>query len=451
MEKKRKISVRRILQLLVTVIVTVGAVVAISGASKIQDSKKLAGIDIRIKNSKYGFIDKAEIKSMLLGNRHIDLNKTNFEKLDVRQMEGIIDANPWVDDAQVYVDNKHVLHIHVTQRVPVARLFEKNGNSYYLDHTFRSMPLSDRYIHYTTVVTNVPVMKDDSAATVLKAKIVKLVKHVEQDSFWNAQVSQIIVADDETFEIVPIMGEHRILLGDTTNMKQKFDHLFAFYTKVLNRIGWNKYEVLDLRFDGQLVASPALPWRKPADNMTDINWVNTIINADGKAAESDTPAAMMPATVNAVVAATNAKAEAAQKAAVVTTQPVQQVPAAVQKAAVVKQETKPAVVKPAVVKMEAKPAVQPKRTVAKAVEKPAPQKKEPIKPAAKVVTKVTKPLPVKVVKKEEPKAAVKKANVITQKNIVNKEVPKKETKKEEKKEPAPAKYLYQGNENSNNQ
>lgn len=403
MSTKRKISVRRIMQAVITLVVVTGSVLAILSASQIQNKTKLAGIDIRIKNEQFGFIDKDEVKAQLLSNRHIDLTKTSMKKLDIRQMEEILNASPWIEHAQLYVDNKHVLHVNITQRVPMARLFEKNGNSYYLDHTLRSMPLSDKYIHYTTVVTNVPELKDDSFATAFKAQVVALVKHIEHDSFWNAQVSQIIVTDDTTgFELVPILGEHRILFGDTSNMQQKFDHLLAFYKKVLNRIGWDKYQVLDVRFNGQVVASPALPWKKPQDNtMGNMNWVNSIIAAEPKAAESDTPSTPVPATVNALQAKTEVKvAPPAPKPVVTNPQPA-----------------KPAATKQTVVAKDIRPVLKEK------IEKPV----------AKHETRNAHP------------PAEKKKPVVKPVEQQKKETKPKETKKEEK---AP-KYLYQGNENNN--
>ncbi len=345
MSKKRKISIRRVLQALITLVVVTGSVLAILSASEIQDNKKLSGIDIQIKNKRFGFVDETEVKNLLLNSRHIDIATTSIKKLDIRQMEAIINANPWIANAQLYIDNKRVLHVNVRQRVPVARLFERNGNSYYLDHTLKAMPLSDRYVHYTTVVTNVPVLKDDSFGNALRAQIVALVQHVEKDTFWNAQVSQIIVSDDTTgFELVPVLGEHRILFGDTTLMQQKFDHLFAFYRKVLNRIGWNKYQVLDLRFNGQIVASPALPWKKPKDNtMGNINWVNSIISAEPKeTAQPDTP---MRVTMHTALA--KAAPEYKEPAnAVKATAPVQAHPeeaTAKQEITVAKAKTKPGV------------------------------------------------------------------------------------------------------------
>jgi cell division protein FtsQ len=349
MNFKRKISVRKVLQLSLTVVAGTACVIAILSASSMRTNKKLAGVDIRIKNDQYHFIDKGQVMDMLFRDRNINPANLEMKKLDANQMERILDSNPWVADAQVYVDNKQQLHISLTQRVPVARLFEQNGNSYYLDHTLKQMPLSDKYIHYTTVVTNVPLLKDDSASNAMKGEIVALVKHIDRDTFWSAQVSQVIVTDDRKFELVPVLGNHRILFGDTTGMNNKFNNLFAFYKKILNKIGWDKYEVLDIRFDGQVVASPALPWKKPADNaMANMNWVKSIIGNDPKPAESDTTNVII---ANTIVSPTLA---AANKSKPVTPPAVSQAPAQpVQKA-----EPKPAQPTPAVKKPEPKPVPQ---------------------------------------------------------------------------------------------
>jgi cell division protein FtsQ len=186
-----------------------------------------------------------------------------------------------VANAQVYTDNARTLHVQITQRVPVARIFDQAGNSYYLDNTLKSMPLSDRYVHYTTVVTNVPVFTSDSMDMVFKAKVVALVRYIDRDSFWNAQVSQIMVTDSMDFELMPVLGNHKIVFGDTTQMQDKFKNLFAFYKKVLNRVGWDKYEVLDVRYEKQVVASPALQWKVPVDKAAvNMSWVKSIIDND---------------------------------------------------------------------------------------------------------------------------------------------------------------------------
>jgi len=382
MSEKRKISIRRIMQTLVTVLVTGACIAAMTSAARKQDAKHIKDFSINIRNEQYGFVDKADVKLKLLNDKDIDVKKISLGRLDIGKMEKIVATNPWVADAQVFVDNEKVVHVNLTQRVPVARIFDQAGNSYYLDNAHEAMPLCDRYIHYTTVVTNVPVLKNDSLGNSLKAQIVKVVRQVERDSFWNAQVSQIILNDDKAFELVPVLGNHKILIGDTANLDEKFENLYAFYKKVMTRIGWDKYEVLDARYKGQVVASPALQWKAPTDKaLSNMNWVKSIIGNDTNKviAPLPKPIVAQPAPQPVVAAA-----------------PPKPTPA------------------------QTKPAPQPQ------VKKPEPKKVEQV---------VKKPVP-KAVKKEEKKVTTKKPE--------NKPKPKATEKpKEQNKEEQKPKYLYQ--------
>lgn len=303
MIQKRKISVRKVLQFLLTIIVTAGCVVAVSSASKIEAGKFVNNIDIRIKNEKKcRFIDKDEVMNILVNNRHVDIKHIPVSQLDLHSMEQIVAANPWVADAEVYVDNLHNLHVDLTQRVPVARVFEENGSSYYIDTALKTMPLSGRYIYYTTVVTGVPVTKDDSAGMSVRAQVTKVVRFIESSAFWKAQVSQIIMSQDNTFELVPVLGHQRILIGDTSMLEEKFANLYAFYKNVSNRIGWDKYDVIDVRFKGQVVASPALPWKAPVDKMmSSMSWVKNIVGKDSADMFKRTPVPVAQASAPVTV------------------------------------------------------------------------------------------------------------------------------------------------------
>ncbi len=308
MAEKRKISIRKILQVFVTLVVTTCCVVAMVSASKIEDTKHLTSVAVHIRNDKkYHFVAEHEIMDMAVNNRNIDVVHTPVSKLDIHAMEQVILANPWIANAQVYIDNERVLQMYITQRIPVVRLFQQNGNSCYLDTTLSTMPLSANNIYYTTVVTNVPELKNDSMGWAVKKQIVTLVRHIQADSFWNAQVSQVILDSDFTFELVPTLGDQRILFGDASGMNEKFNNLFVFYKNVLNRIGWDKYETLDVRYKDQVIALPSLPYHGPVDKAVDkMNWINSMVETEAANDAKD--------SVKAVVAKTN-QAVAAKKAA----------------------------------------------------------------------------------------------------------------------------------------
>lgn len=281
MSVKRKISTRKIIQSILTLLLVCAGFMAIVSATKVQEKRTLTGLSISINNDRYGFVTEEDVKAILLNGK--SLQEYELESMDVAMMERMLSGNPWVEKASVYVDNQRVLKADVTQRVPALRVFEAGGGSYYLDKDGEPMPLSPKYNYYTLVVTNAPELSLDSVGKSIRGQIMYVADYIRHDSFWTAQVAHFIVNDDMSFEIVPVLGDQRIILGDTTDLTVKFDNLFAFYKKVLSEVGWDKYEVLDLSYKGQLVASPALDWNLPKDKVINrINWVESIMGEYGK-------------------------------------------------------------------------------------------------------------------------------------------------------------------------
>lgn len=289
-QRKRKISIRKVLQVLLTIVATVGCAFAMVSASGVEDKRTLKAMPlVVVKNDrKYHTIEQKEIMDLAINRRHVDVMHIPVSKLDLKGMEQAIKQDPWVADAEVYVDVDRMMHMVVTQRVPVARLFFVDGSSCYIDTTLSTMPLADGYTYYTPVVTNVPFFSNDSAGDVLKSRIVKLVRSIATDSFWSAQVEQVVIDSVGMFELMPVLGSQRILFGDTTATAAKFSNLLGFYRNVLNRIGWDKYEQLDVRFNNQVVASPTIKFKGPVDRaIAKMNWISSIENVNAKMTKED--------------------------------------------------------------------------------------------------------------------------------------------------------------------
>lgn len=466
-QEKRKISVRKVLQVLLTLVVTVGCVIAISSASHKEIVKTLTGLDIHIKNDKHKFVEAQQVRKDIIANYpdvvHMPVNKVNIGAIEQK-----LKKNPWVANAQVYIDNKRMMHVNITQRVPVARIFEESGASYYIDGTMSIMPVSDRYVYYTTVVTGVPPIQNnkisDSANKSLMSQITYLVKKVERDSFWSAQVSQINMTTDRSFEIVPVLGDQRILLGDTSRLDEKLENLFTFYKRVLSRVGWDKYEVLDLRYKDQVVASPTLEWKMPAGAINELQWVETIksksaynsntfsLDSNGvvtKTVAPVVPVASAPSQQTLIVKdAPKSKSAAQQQAKIADVQKpaLKAVTKSVSKIGPPEppkenpKVTKPAIkaVKKAVVKMgppEDKATAKNTKPAKKETNKKPVQKKQVAKaPTKKDKSKTTVSASKKVTKKPPVKKDDKKKTTNNKQNAVK--------KPEEKKA---AKYIYNNN------
>ena len=54
-------------------------------------------------------------------------------------------------------------------------------------------------------------------------------------------------------ELVPRVGNHIIALGPPTKLEEKLTRMKEFYTEGLNKVGWNKYSRISLKYDNQIV------------------------------------------------------------------------------------------------------------------------------------------------------------------------------------------------------
>jgi cell division protein FtsQ len=70
-----------------------------------------------------------------------------------------------------------------------------------------------------------------------------------------AQVAQIELTETGNMEMVPVVGNHLIKLGTAENIDQKFRRLMIFYQQILSKTGFEKYKVIDVQYEGQVVVS----------------------------------------------------------------------------------------------------------------------------------------------------------------------------------------------------
>jgi cell division protein FtsQ len=83
----------------------------------------------------------------------------------------------------------------------------------------------------------------------------KLSTFITNNKFLKAQIEQIFVEPDGDFDLIPRVGDHTIIFGDADNMDDKFDRLFVFYRNGLSKIGWTRYNIINIKYKNQVVCS----------------------------------------------------------------------------------------------------------------------------------------------------------------------------------------------------
>ena len=216
------------------------------------------------------FIDKDDIKQ-LLKDRGDSIVGQPKSTINIPELENVLNSHADIANAEVSMSIDGEVKINVKQRKPVIRVINSNGDSYYLDEQGKLMPLSDKYTAKVLVVNgnilepfasrykySVTDISKDSllSATSMLGELFAMANYINADEFWKSQVHQIYINDEKDMEIVPMVGNQKIIFGDTTAMDEKFKKLLTFYQQGLNTTGWwDKYSTINLKFKNQIVCT----------------------------------------------------------------------------------------------------------------------------------------------------------------------------------------------------
>lgn len=248
-------------------LVVIGLLVSLGFVNKEQDSLLCKSLDINInQEDELYFIDNLEI-AQLLKNRGDSIVDQPKSTINVNEIETVLNNHPAVANAEVFVTIDGAVKVKIKQRKPVIRVFNLSDESYYLDTEGTLMPLSDNYTvkvliangninesfarNYKKEITDTAFSKKS-----ILDELYAMANYINNDAFWKAQIQQIYVNEERDMEIVPLVGDQRIIFGDTTALDEKFKKLKIFYKDGLNTTGWwNKYSTINLKYKNQIVCT----------------------------------------------------------------------------------------------------------------------------------------------------------------------------------------------------
>lgn len=254
--KPVKKSWRKKLTAFMWMLAACGVVVLLVAAIQKKSSKACTEINIHITGESTNiFVDEDAVRKIL--NSPVPVIGKEITTINLRSLEEKLKKDAWILNADLYFDNNQVLNVRITEREPVARVFTLQGSSFYVDKNGLRLPLSDKLYAVVPVFTgftsdNKIMASPDSA---LLNQVVTMGSYILKDTFWNAQIGQIEIKLPSNFNMIPVIGNHVIEFGDTTNMKAKFDKLLKFYKATYAKAGFEKYERLNIKYDGQIIAT----------------------------------------------------------------------------------------------------------------------------------------------------------------------------------------------------
>ncbi|WP_345948411.1 cell division protein FtsQ [Mucilaginibacter sp. PAMB04274] len=232
-----------------------GLIVLMSFISIKKSAVVCTGVKVFIPGNEY-FIDQNEVDNILQVSSHTLVGR-KMENINIHALEKKLQANPFIESAKVFADMDGLIRVQITQRHPVLRVLNRFDQDFYVDEHGLKIPLSNNFTARVLVangyIDELFANRIDTLHTRLARDVFNTVAFIRKDTLWNAQIAQIYVNQSREIELIPRVGNHKILLGNADSLASKFHNLEIFYKQALPQVGWDKYKVINIKYANQVV------------------------------------------------------------------------------------------------------------------------------------------------------------------------------------------------------
>lgn len=230
----------------------------IAFTERMKDEVTVSDVRISIENVyENHYLDEKDVLKLMRLNTE-NLRGASLSKLNFSEIEQRIKQSPYVSDAELYSDLKGNIMVNVSLRRPLARIVQSDGPDAYIGEDGTIMPVSEKFHSRVILVSGgfVPrFLKLDKMNEIEEGRrLMEMLNTIHDDTFWNAQIAQIDVDYKGKSVLYTQVGDETIEFGQPIDLDTKFKKLKIFYKEILPRVGWNKYNRINVEYEGQVVA-----------------------------------------------------------------------------------------------------------------------------------------------------------------------------------------------------
>ena len=249
------------------ILVAAGVVTILVFANNEENEKKYDIPEVSIHVDGDAFLTEPELIDRLKLHRLIEQNQ-QVGNLNIRKIEYVISRMPEVKHVKVFKRIGNKWDIQLILRKPIARIFNKLGQSFYLDengfmmnrsslHTARVLVFSGFIKDHFSPNSIDKIINNDSLKSIRNLDdIYRISNYVCNDPILHKMIGQVYREKNGDFVLIPIVGDQKINLGTANSdadVKDKIERLLEFYKEAMPYEGWNKYSEISVKYEGQIV------------------------------------------------------------------------------------------------------------------------------------------------------------------------------------------------------
>ncbi|MDT8415103.1 MAG: hypothetical protein RQ735_06960 [Flavobacteriaceae bacterium] len=209
------------------------------------DRQETLGIQVHYKGPTTQYVTDSMVNKLLIQKNG---NSQSFviSEVDLNSLEKKVKANPYVQDANVYLTVDKQIEVVIEQKTPLARVV--NGSPFYLDNRDGVMPLSG--LHSARVPLVKGPLEGEATATVRQ-----MLLWIQKDKVLEKSIVAIEYLKNGKFELSTRLYDYKIEMGDATNMHIKLMNLKSFMVYADKHGLHEIYEKINLQYLNQLVCT----------------------------------------------------------------------------------------------------------------------------------------------------------------------------------------------------
>jgi len=203
------------------------------------------------------FLDEADVLRLVNAGQST-LIGTTMDRINLKHLENKLKYDRHILNAEIFGDLKGNLIVKVELRRPIARIVRENAPDAYVAEDGTIMGVSEKYTSRVVLLSGSFTNRLIDAGNMYEVdegkQIMDMIDFVNDDRFWRSQVAQMDVDQTGDITIYPQVTGQRVEFGKPENVESKFRKLMIFYKEILPTKGCTKYERVNLKYEGQIIA-----------------------------------------------------------------------------------------------------------------------------------------------------------------------------------------------------
>lgn len=210
------------------------------------EKREIKSVIAKIDYTKGNYFITESIVKEILGTTHRDFPKMAMKSIEINRMEENLRRNPFIKEAEVFLENNGFLHTNIQQETPIARV-NTGKEQFYITLDGKKIPLSKDY-SASVILVNGPVNSSDFIP------LSNLAQKISEDNLLKNFIIGIHKNSKNSFILLSVDDRYVLNLGDLENLNRKLGNFKIFYEEFLSVSDSIPYKTFNLNFINQIVA-----------------------------------------------------------------------------------------------------------------------------------------------------------------------------------------------------